>query len=267
MKVFVSWSGDKSKNIAKEIAKYIELIVPGTSTFLSEDIDKGARWSQEIAANLESSNFGIICLTKENQNAPWIQFEAGALAKSLEIAKVCPILLDLEVSDMVGNPLSQFQASPFKKEEFEKIILQIAKSISSDLHEKARTYFATFWDKMDEAIRKHLESPAITLEKNQDEGTRVLSAILNQQNSIMRRISNPEQLLPMQYLMRAFINSSDNSGNLMNLNDYVDEVDTFIEQLQTEVMFIDYDDPTSAISTLQSLEQQIDGHVLFNDRE
>ena len=56
----------------------------------SEDIAEGARWSTEIAKELESSNFGIIFVTKENVHSPWINFEAGALSREIEKSHVTP---------------------------------------------------------------------------------------------------------------------------------------------------------------------------------
>src|SRR4051794_19228421 len=74
----------------------------------AEDIDKGARWGNEIASELEACDFGIICLTPANLQAPWIYFEAGALSKAVERARVSPLLLGLKPSDVTG-PLVQFQ--------------------------------------------------------------------------------------------------------------------------------------------------------------
>ena len=46
-----------------------------------EDIDKGAVWFGEIYKALDASKFGVIALTAEKQDAPWVLFEAGALTK------------------------------------------------------------------------------------------------------------------------------------------------------------------------------------------
>ncbi|MDA8770302.1 toll/interleukin-1 receptor domain-containing protein [Planktomarina temperata] len=70
----------------------------------------GDRWAQAIAGELESSDFGILCITPENISSEWIMFEAGALSKSMQVGKVIPLLFGLELSDLSG-PLQQFQAS------------------------------------------------------------------------------------------------------------------------------------------------------------
>ena len=48
------------------------------------DIEKGARWENEISLRLAESDLGIICLTPDNLEEPWVLFEAGALAKKLK---------------------------------------------------------------------------------------------------------------------------------------------------------------------------------------
>jgi hypothetical protein len=68
------------------------------------------RWSREVDEQLRDTQFGILCLTKENQTAPWLLFEAGALAKSVEGAAVCPYLIDLMPSEIQNGPLTAFQA-------------------------------------------------------------------------------------------------------------------------------------------------------------
>lgn len=110
MKVFISWSGERSKALAIALKEWIPLILQYAKPWVSEqDISAGARWAQAISGELESSNFGILCITPENISSEWILFEAGALSKSMLDAKVIPLLFGLELSDLSG-PLSQFQA-------------------------------------------------------------------------------------------------------------------------------------------------------------
>jgi hypothetical protein len=110
MKVFISWSGKRSKALANALKEWIPLIVQHAEPFVSDkDISAGDRWAQAIAGELENSNFGILCITPENISSEWIMFEAGALSKAMLDAKVIPLLFGLELSDLSG-PLQQFQA-------------------------------------------------------------------------------------------------------------------------------------------------------------
>jgi TIR domain len=110
VKVFISWSGQRSRAVAGALHTWLPDTVNYVKPWMSRrDINAGAKWTPEINAQLSETKFGIICLTPENQHAPWIMFEAGALAKTLDDAYVVPYLINMEDSEVEG-PLSQFQA-------------------------------------------------------------------------------------------------------------------------------------------------------------
>lgn len=125
MKVFISWSGDKSHKIAKIFREWIPSVIQSVEPYVSsEDIDKGARWSTDIAKELADSTFGILCVTKENLNAPWLCFEAGALSKTIDKSYVNPFLFDIKRSEING-PILQFQSTIFEKEDIKKLIITL----------------------------------------------------------------------------------------------------------------------------------------------
>jgi hypothetical protein len=99
----------------------IQSIVPYVS---SEDIDKGVRWSTDVAKELEGSDFGILCVTKENINAPWLNFEAGALSKTIDKSFVSPFLFDIKRSEVNGSML-QFQSTIFEEEDIKKLVYSL----------------------------------------------------------------------------------------------------------------------------------------------
>ena len=77
-----------------ELRKWVPLILPSVEPFItSTDVDKGARWQGEISKELSQSNFGIVCLTRDNVKSQWLAFEAGALSKHLE-GRVATVLLN-----------------------------------------------------------------------------------------------------------------------------------------------------------------------------
>ncbi len=128
MKVFLSWSGSRSKRVAEILRDWLQYLIHDIEPWMSsEDIGKGKRWSPEIAQALEDAKVGVICLTKENLNRPWLLFEAGALSKIIRNSLVCTFLLDLEQTEIGSdNPLSQFQATKNSKED----ILALIKTIN-----------------------------------------------------------------------------------------------------------------------------------------
>src|ERR1043166_2376796 len=111
MKVFISWSGEVSFRVACELRDWLPYVIQSVKPFVSSgDINKGTRWSQVLAHELEDTDYGIICITPYNINAPWLNFEAGALSKSIHHASVSPFLFRVERSAMRG-PLTQFQST------------------------------------------------------------------------------------------------------------------------------------------------------------
>jgi len=110
------------------------------------DIEKGARWSSDIAYQLKETRVGIICLTPENIDAPWVLFEAGALSKKLDRTLVCPYLFDLEPSGITG-PLVQFQAARADRDDTKKLLGTINRALTgkSLTEEQLGKAFEKWW--------------------------------------------------------------------------------------------------------------------------
>ncbi len=125
MKVFISWSGDTSHKIARILRDWLPTVIHYVEPWVSsEDIKKGERWSLELSKQLDETSIGIICIDNSNINSPWLNFEAGALSKSLDNSKVIPILFGVTPADIKG-PISQFQFTLFDKDDFYKLIKSI----------------------------------------------------------------------------------------------------------------------------------------------
>jgi len=159
MKVFISWSGDLSKNIAETLRQWLPGVIQALKPYYTpDDITKGTRWNSEISKELDASKLGIICLTKDNLESPWIMFEAGALSKNIDKSKVCPILFNVELSDIQG-PLIQFQAAKFSKTEMKKVV----KMMNAELSEFGLapdvldTVFEMWWPKLQEKVEAEVK--------------------------------------------------------------------------------------------------------------
>lgn len=122
IKVFISWSGERSRQMANYLSAWLPRVIQNCRTWISDrDIEKGERWFEGIGRTLEDHNFGIICTTPENYVAPWLLFEAGALSKSIGRSRVCPLLLGMSPNELKG-PLKQFQATILEKADILKLI-------------------------------------------------------------------------------------------------------------------------------------------------
>jgi hypothetical protein len=138
VKIFISWSGDESKDIALILKEWIPSVIQVAEPYVSsEDIDKGARWASDISKELDDSSFGIICLTKSNLNAPWINFEAGALGKKVADGMVCPFLYKIKPSEISG-PILQFQST---NSDHRDDVFKLIKSINLTKHHKHQNEF------------------------------------------------------------------------------------------------------------------------------
>ena len=122
MNVFISWSGETSRAVAQALRDWLPSVIQVLHPWMSdEDLKKGARWSSALAERLEKTDVGISCLTPDNLNAPWLHFEAGALAKRVQAAYVCPYLFLVEPGDLVG-PFRDFQATKAEREDTRKLL-------------------------------------------------------------------------------------------------------------------------------------------------
>ncbi len=110
LRIFTSWSGERSKTVALGLKSLLQdLFGDAVQVFVSDHISPGEAWAQRLGAELEQSDFGILCLTLENFESPWLLFEAGAIAKKFGTSKVVPYLIDLLPPQSERSPLAQFQ--------------------------------------------------------------------------------------------------------------------------------------------------------------
>lgn len=155
MRVFISWSGERSGAFANALRDWLPLVLHYVEPWLSKaDIGAGERWGLEVAKELGGSAFGICCITRGNANAPWILFEAGALAKSLDEGRLVPLLIDVEFSDISG-PLAQFQAKKADKAGIFEILNSINQSEPNSIPEPRLTsLFDALWPQLEAQIQK-----------------------------------------------------------------------------------------------------------------
>jgi hypothetical protein len=116
MRVFLSWSGQHSRQVATALYKWLPEVIQRIEPWMSsEDIQAGERWMNQLNSELEKTNSAVLCLTRGNLAAPWLLFEAGAAAKVVDRARVCPYLFGVPRVEVVG-PLTQFQSVLADKE-------------------------------------------------------------------------------------------------------------------------------------------------------
>lgn len=237
MKIFISWSGEKSKEIAEFLKNWIEQIIQVAEPWISVDIDKGKRWNTEISESLEHSKVGIFCITKENLNSPWILFEAGAISKSND-SYVCTFLIDINPTDLTG-PLSLFQATKYKKDDIFKLLSTINQMVSQSGEkslstENLKALFEIFYPKLEEKM----QSTLVTHSENMSEESiiRTERELLEESVEILRQIKQTNLSDPLrneafellkyyavQYGKIAGI-SYDEVGNSKNIDEFMKRI-------------------------------------------
>ena len=157
MKVFISWSGDISGKVARMLRDWLPSVIQSLEPYVSsEDIDKGRRWIADISGELEHSSFGILCVTKDSKDAPWLIFEAGALSKSVERSRVAPFLFGVELSEIKEGPLSQFQATRFDKDDVNKLVHSLNSAGDVPSLDKGRldNTFSRWWPELEAKLNE-----------------------------------------------------------------------------------------------------------------
>ncbi|MGD0126457.1 MAG: hypothetical protein ABSF46_13930 [Terriglobia bacterium] len=105
-------------------------MINAVKPWMSEaDIDKGSQWHSELHSHLQDTAAGIVCLTPDNREAPWLLFEAGSLANAVGRGLVCTYLHRLKTIDL-KEPLSQFQATVAEKEDTRRLVQTINRALS-----------------------------------------------------------------------------------------------------------------------------------------
>jgi hypothetical protein len=213
----------------------MQSLVPYVS---SEDIDKGARWSTDIAKELEDSRYGIICVTRENMEAPWVNFEAGALSKVFDKSFVTPFLFDLKRSDVQG-PLLQFQSTICDKDD----VLKLLKSINNRSgeteklkEEKLLRAFEVWWPQLEKDLTA-IDTVADAAEggdKHKDKVPQILEELLELTRHHQRILANPHAILPPEYLSHIMESSFEMSRHrrhdpeILELHSHLVALDTFL---------------------------------------
>src|ERR1700722_11289958 len=107
---FISWSGKDSEShkVAIALRSWLPLLIQGCEPWISDkDIGAGQLWTSQLYTQLNKHSIGIICVTKDNQENPWLNFEVGAPTKQLnphntDQSRVCPLLIGMTPADVTG---------------------------------------------------------------------------------------------------------------------------------------------------------------------
>lgn len=161
--LFLSWSRDPSRLVAEALRDALPTLFLGHARpwISGRDIKPGEDWWRTTSAILGSIRAGIFVLTPENLNAPWMMFEAGAIAGKLARGKgkdkgtVFVYLIGLDPEDLEAtHPLRPYQAVRSTKSETWRLMQAINGHLGTVVEEgDLRTSFDRHWRRLSGSIR------------------------------------------------------------------------------------------------------------------
>jgi hypothetical protein len=227
MKVFISWSGERSKQLGGAIREWLPNVLQFTRPYFTpSDIEKGARWDNEISKELEQSQFGIFVMTQEALSSSWIMFEAGAISKVVEKARVCAIVFGINTTDLVG-PLTTFQATVFNKDEVRQLLTTINNAAPKEVALTDRHLgeaFDMWWPRLEQKVTAITSAAPLPSGPHRSERD-LLEEIVENTRNLIRELQpllpwqrfaqiNPENVAMVAALLRRGSNATPQGGIL-----------------------------------------------------
>jgi hypothetical protein len=199
-------------------------------------------------------------VTKDNVNAPWLNFEAGALGKSIEKGRVCPFLFRIKRSEVEG-PVLQFQSTICEKEDVLKLLKSINAACTQQGIDEGRLEktFDVWWP----SLKKELDSisedapPQRPEDKKHSSPTahmeKIMEEVLELSRLNQKLLRSPDELLPLPYLEKIL-------GRFATR----DEPDIF-EHPAFEDLFVRYSDLVKEFRSFCELHSDMPGTDKLNE--
>lgn len=197
MRVFLSWSGERSHDVAQAFHDWLPTVLQEVDPFLStKSIKKGATWLNEIREALSASNgVGLFFLTAQAITSPWLLFEAGGIA-ALGERRVCTVLVDLQTAEL-EPPLSLFQWTSLNPDDVRKLVedlnTQLSKPLSPNILDKS---FGRAWPELEARLKELPSAVALEAKKRktpeQDASHLAIENVLESLRRIENRIGAVE---------------------------------------------------------------------------
>lgn len=149
--VFIGYGGQKSRLVAQALREWLRCLSPDIQPWLSTlDMPPGGLWPLQLANKLQKTRAGILCVTKDNTSSSWLNFEAGALSRSVETALVVPYAIDLDPSS-IPTPIGHFQGVAATRRDTLRMVSRLFEALGADYDWKSNIFDA-FWPMMNRFI-------------------------------------------------------------------------------------------------------------------
>ena len=171
MNVFVSWAGRESHAIALILREWLPRVLPYVEPWVStEDIRKGTRWDAELWNRLQATSYAIICSTPDAVRSPWVNFEAGVVARAVGVeSHVSLFLFGMSPKALGLTSLGKFQCTEFTDIDIERLLKAINVSAGAPMPESEVTqHFCRWWASLRDDIEHMDLASADELEQEDD---------------------------------------------------------------------------------------------------
>jgi hypothetical protein len=187
MDIFISWSGARSRELADALALWLPRVIQSVRPWVStRGIGKGARWSDDIAKQLDHHSYGIICVTPENRGSTWLNFEAGALSKT-GASRTYTLLLGLNHSE-IEQPLAQFNHTLANRDDMYTLLQNINETCDVKLESALLEHaFQTNWEFL-QRIFESLVSKGVPKEEASSKPNEAPSTQVRDDSSMIQEI-------------------------------------------------------------------------------
>lgn len=192
MKVFLSWSKDRSKQIAQALADWLPLVVPGVHPFMSEQsLRAGVFHHEALRQEIQDAAYCIVCVTPENIREPWLNYEAGAIAERLN-GRTCPYLFEeAKFNDLAPTPLSRLQGRKVNRDDTLSLVQEVASGLPVEYQPKRLDrVFGAFWQELEEKLKgipKATEAPEPALKVDREaEVFQMIQGMRDQQTAMAK---------------------------------------------------------------------------------
>lgn len=151
MKVFLSWSGERSHRVARALKRHVESISSNVEAWEADDLRPGAEWARSLIPNIERADVAVLCLTRRNLSAPWISFELGAFYRSEVERAAVPYLLDVS-RESLDFPVGMFQAVEADRSGTKKLFWRVAEGLGIEEQSFEDIFGSRIWPNLAEEL-------------------------------------------------------------------------------------------------------------------
>ncbi len=101
VKVFISWSGEASHQVAKTLRDWVPQVLQSVEPWLaSSELISGQPVAKSIEGSITSADVVLLCLTRQNMLSNWTKIESAVALNAKR--PIIPVCIDFPVSDLSG---------------------------------------------------------------------------------------------------------------------------------------------------------------------